>query len=46
MRFMRLDCAEDNEFLNSYYDSMGYRLAGRCEDGVYIGNKREKVIRP
>lgn len=46
MRFMRLDCAEDNEFLNSYYDSLGYRLAGRCEDGAYIGNKREKALCP
>ena len=42
MRFMRLDCAVDNEFLNQYYDSMGYKLVGYCEDGAYIGNKREK----
>lgn len=42
MKFMRLDCAADNDFLNEYYDSMGYKLVGRCEEGVYIGNKREK----
>ena len=42
MKFIRLDCAVDNEFLNEYYDLMGYKLAGHCEDGHYIGNKREK----
>lgn len=42
MQFIRLDCAADNEFLNEYYDSMGYKMAGRCKDGAYIGNKREK----
>lgn len=41
---MRLDCAVDNKFLNEYYDSMGYKIVGRCKEGVYIGNKREKEI--
>ena len=42
MKFIRLDCAVDNEFLNEYYDLMGYKLVGHCADGHYIGNKREK----
>lgn len=44
IQFMRLDCAVDNKFLNEYYDSMGYKIVGRCKEGVYIGNKREKEI--
>ena len=43
-RFVRLDCAVDNEFLNCYYESHGYRLAGTCVDGLYVGNKREKNL--
>ena len=37
-RFMRLDCAADNAFLNGYYEKMGYLPAGTCEDGPYKGN--------
>ena len=45
MRYMRLDCAVDNRALNEYYASMGYELAGTCEDGPYYkGNRREKAI--
>ena len=45
MRFMRLDCAVDNQALNDYYASMGYEIAGTCEDGPYYkGNRREKAI--
>ena len=43
-RFMRLDCAVDNAFLNRYYEGMGYLPAGTCEDGAYQGVWREKVL--
>ncbi|MCC2779695.1 GNAT family N-acetyltransferase [Parabacteroides distasonis] len=43
-RFIRLDCAVDNPFLNGYYASKGYRDAGFCEDGSYKGIRREKKI--
>lgn len=42
--FLRLDCAADNDFLNRYYDSMGFALSGQCKEGVYTGNRREKVL--
>ena len=45
-RFVRLDCAVDNAFLNQYYESQGYHLAGFCEEGFYKGNRREKEITP
>lgn len=43
-RFIRLDCAADNIFLNNYYVSLGYELVGTCRDGFYIGNMREKKL--
>ena len=43
-RFMRLDCAVDNAFLNGYYENMGYLPAGTCEDGPYKGIRREKAL--
>lgn len=42
--YMRLDCAVDNSFLNHYYESLGYVMAGRCDDGDYHGNRREKKL--
>ena len=42
--YLRLDCAADNGFLNNYYEDLGYVLVGTCEDGAYIGNKREKKL--
>ena len=42
--FVRLDCAEDSSFLNSYYESLGYRPAGFCRDGAYKGIRREKAV--
>ena len=30
---VRLDCSIDNPFLNQYYESMGYEMAGTCKDG-------------
>ena len=43
-RFVRLDCAVSNAFLNEYYGSMDYELAGRCREGGYEGNRREKKL--
>ncbi len=42
--FVRLDCAADNDFLNRYYESQGYRPVGRCEEGPYVGIRREKRL--
>ena len=42
--FLRLDCSVDSVFLNSYYESQGYRLSGQCQDGPYYGNRREKRL--
>lgn len=41
---VRLDCSIDNPFLNQYYESMGYEMAGTCKDGGYEGNRREKYM--
>lgn len=41
---LRLDCSVDSAFLNAYYESQGYRLCGRCQDGPYYGNRREKRL--
>lgn len=41
---VRLDSSIDNPFLNQYYESMGYEMAGTCKDGVYEGNRREKYM--
>ena len=30
---VRLDFSIDNPFLNQYYESMGYEMAGTCKDG-------------
>ena len=43
-RYMRLDCAVDSAFLNGYYEAMGYRAVGQCEDGPYVGVKRQKEL--
>ena len=29
---LRLDCAENNEFLNNYYEKAGYIIVGKCTD--------------
>ena len=42
--WMRLDCGEDSIFLNSWYESMGYLYAGKCTDGPYTGNRRQKRV--
>ena len=41
---VRLDCMVKNEFLNDYYEKLGYYKIGECIDGIYHGNKREKRI--
>ena len=41
---VRLDCSIDNPFLNQYYESMWYEMAGTCKDGGYEGNRREKYM--
>ena len=42
---VRLDCMVTNQFLNGYYESLGYPLVGECFEGIYHGNKREKKLR-
>ncbi len=42
--YLRLDCAVDNAFLNEYYAKMGFVVAGHCEEGAYVGNRREKAL--
>lgn len=43
-RYMRLDCAADSVFLNDYYEALGYHAIGRCQDGPYVGVKRQKAL--
>lgn len=45
-RYMRLDCAIDNAFLNRYYSERGYSEAGFCTHGLYKGVLRQKEISP
>ncbi len=44
--YLRLDCAVDNDFLNSYYSQRGYLAAGFCTHGLYKGVLRQKPLRP
>lgn len=44
MQAVRLDCAEDNEALNAWYEEQGYLPAGTCTDGPYHGVLREKIL--
>lgn len=41
---IRLDCAYDNSFLNTYYQNLGYTECGSCIDGAYEGILREKRL--
>ncbi len=43
---VRLGCAENNPFLNDYYEKHGYEIAGKCSDGEYKGILRQKNITP
>lgn len=41
---IRLDCMVTNQFLNEYYENLGFYCIGTCQDGIYYGNKREKRL--
>jgi len=41
---LRLDCSDSNPRLNRYYEEAGYHITGRCTDGPYSGNRREKAL--
>ncbi len=41
----RLDSADDNKVLETYYEKRGYMPKGFCVDGLYKGILREKIIR-
>ena len=43
-KYVRLDCSIDNPELNTYYEKRGYHLAGQCQEGPYIGNRRQKAV--
>lgn len=43
-KYIRLDCSDDNPFLNQYYQSQGYEKNGFCQDGPYKGIRREKRV--
>lgn len=43
-QFLRLDCSIYSVFLNHYYESAGFHLAGRCKEGPYEGSLREKAL--
>jgi len=42
---IRLDCMAKNDFLNGYYENLGYLLVGNCVEGIYYGNLREKILK-
>ena len=44
--WFRLDSADDNETLETYYTARGYEPAGACVDGLYTGVLRQKRLRP
>ena len=41
---LRLDCSVSNHQLNAYYESRGFLPAGSCQEGAYMGLKREKLL--
>ena len=42
--YLRLDCPSHSMILHSYYESRGYIHVGKCVDGAYSGNLREKKL--
>ncbi len=44
IKYLRLDCADNNPFLIRYYESLGYLKAGEFRDGNYSGIKLEKEL--
>ena len=43
-KYFRLDSADDNKALESYYSEKGYVPVGECIDGLYKGILRQKEI--
>ena len=43
-KYFRLDSADDNKALESYYSEKGYIPVGECIDGLYKGILRQKEI--
>ncbi len=41
---LRLDCQAENVKLNSFYKKLGFDYIGQVQDGLYRGNKREKIL--
>ncbi|AFS77829.1 acetyltransferase, GNAT family [Gottschalkia acidurici 9a] len=41
---LRLDCQSSNNKLNQYYENLGFIYIEEVQDGLYIGNKREKSL--
>ncbi len=44
-KYLRLDCAVDNTALNQYYEKLGFTYQGKCQDGPYLGNRLEKLLK-
>lgn len=42
--YLRLDCADDNAFLNEYYTRLGFEARSHCVDRLYSGICREKKL--
>lgn len=43
--FLRLDAAQDNMILSSYYERLGFAAVGTCSEGLYQGTLRQKEIK-
>lgn len=43
-KYVRLDSAENNQFLAYYYEQRGFEPVGKCEDGLYKGILRQKKL--
>lgn len=41
---LRFDCQASNIKLNEYYERLGFGYVGIIKDGLYVGNKHEKII--
>lgn len=42
--YLRLDSAEDNHYLEQYYEKHGFIAVGTCKDGLYNGILRQKKL--
>lgn len=43
-QYFRLDSARDNSSLSGYYESLGFMEVGTCEEGLYKGILRQKIL--